>query len=124
MLATEAHPLTSADVETDRVRTDDLLAVPFVVCPVLSYDLPFAMIVVGNLQKRWVGVRFQFVDWSLEEYRVLLVGSRSSVFYESIVNALLLGVFAASLALVLAVVISFLGIETDWAGGTSLNYLF
>lgn len=111
------------DTGTLRFYENRPLAAGFLALLFLVYVMPIAMIVLGSVQRAWVGLRLQFVQWSLEGYRTLLGGSRTDVFVESVTNATLLGVSAALLALALAVIVSYLGLKTDWKGGTFLNFL-
>lgn len=81
---------------------------------VLVYVLPFVMVLIGSFQRTWVGLRPQFITWSLQGYRTLLVGGNTNVFYSSIGNGLVLGVCTGLLALFLGIIISYLRLKTDW----------
>ena len=111
------------DTGTLRFYENRPLAGGFLALLVFAYLMPIAMIVLGSVQRAWVGLRFQFVQWDLQGYRTLLGGERTDVFVESVTNATMLGVSTALLALFLAVIVSYLSIKTDWKGGTFLNYL-
>lgn len=111
------------DTGTLRFGESRALTVGFPVFVAFAYVGPIAMIVLGSLQKAWVGLRLQFVTWSLEGYRVLLAGPRSDLFYRSVTNAITLGVATALIALVLAVIISYLVLKTDWRASVLPNGL-
>jgi len=111
------------DTGTLRFYENRPLAIGFLVLLMFAYIMPIGMIVLGSVQRAWVGMRFQFVHWDLQGYRTLLGGSRTDVFVESVTNATALGIAAASLALFLAVIVSYLSIKTDWKGGTFLSFL-
>ena len=89
----------------------------------LAYLLPILMMVLGSLQQAWVGLNSQFVEWSLEGYRLLFSTEWSDLFYSSILNSALLGTVTASFALLLAMIISYLSVKTDRRLGSFLNYL-
>lgn len=90
------------------------LPVGFLGFVLFAYVFPFLMVLIGSVQKTWVGLRPQFITWSLEGYRTLLIGGNSHIFYQSIGNGFALGVLTASLALFLGVIISYLRIKTEW----------
>lgn len=99
---------------TLRYVDNSWLAWGFIAFVFFAYVLPFAMVVIGSVQRTWVGLRPQFITWSIEGYRTLLVGGSSHIFYRSIWNGLNLGIATAVLALFLGVIISYLSIKTDW----------
>lgn len=86
----------------------------FLAFVLFAYVLPFCMVVIGSVQRTWVGLRPRFITWSLEGYRTLLIGGNTQIFYSSIANGAALGVGTAVLALILGVSISYLSLKTDW----------
>lgn len=117
--------VTGSGESTDPARfyTNRPFAVGFLALVVLAYLAPISMVVVGSFQRAWVGLRPGVTTWSLEGYRVLLVGEWAELFSQSVTNAAVLAFLAGAFAIALAIVISYLSVKTDWRGGAFLGYL-
>jgi iron(III) transport system permease protein len=84
--------------------------------------MPLVMVAIGSVQRAWVGLRPEYIQWSLEGYVGLFVGRWSDIFVNSLTNSAIVGIATGFLALLLALMISYMSVKTDRIEGTILSY--
>lgn len=64
--------------------------------------MPFITMIMGSFQRATVGFNFEYVRWTLDAYRVILLGSWSNAFYHAAVNTLLISGIGAFFGMVVS----------------------
>lgn len=101
------------DRNLDLGRFSSVISAAFLVFVVLVYLMPIITLFISSFQQTFLGFKFDKIQWTLDNYRNLFIGTHAGGFYKAAKNSLILSGVGGFVGMLFAVIVSYIIVKVD-----------